>query len=208
MNTIEEARWAEEWEQNGHECVFRRAFDENGVLYYIATCGNTKAYACPSASGLVVPRMSSIYSDDASYGAPARFLLHKHDGATSNYTKNKPNSWMSVDLGEGRSLVVNYYSLRHGRSNGYNLLRHWVLEGSNDGSNWIVLRAHTNDDSLPAQGFSVAAWKVEGAAQACRHFRIRQTGKNSHNKSNSHNKRVCHDLCCAGIELWGRLLSR
>jgi E3 ubiquitin-protein ligase HECTD1 len=163
------------------------------VLYYIATCGNTKAYACPSASGLVVPRMSSIVN-----GTPAHFLLHKHDGGTLNCTNNEPNSWMSVDLGEGRSLVVNYYSLRHGGDDG-RLLRAWVLEGSNDGSNWIVLRAHTNDDSLPREAFSVAAWKVEGAAQACRHFRIRQTGRNS---------RGFHFLGCAGIELWGRLLSR
>jgi hypothetical protein len=45
----------------------------------------------------------------------------------------------------------------------------------------------------------VAAWEVEGINQAYRHFRIRMTGENSNYN---------HMLCCAGIELWGRLLSR
>jgi E3 ubiquitin-protein ligase HECTD1 len=108
---------------------------------------------------------------------------------------------MSVDLGEGRSLVVNYYSLRHGSSSGS--WRNWVLEGSNDGSNWIVLMAHTNDDSLPDEGFSEAAWKVEGAAQAHRHFRTRMTGANSSGVYGGGD----HSLACAGIELWGRLLG-
>ena len=49
------------------------------------------------------------------------------------------------------------------------------------------------------KGFSVAAWEVEGANQAYRYFRIRQTGDNSWGN---------HTLCCAGIELYGMLLSR
>ena len=53
------------------------------------------------------------------------------------------------------------------------------------------------------KGFSVAAWEVEGANQAYRYFRIRQTGKNSSQYSNYY-----HILHCAGIELYGMLLSR
>jgi hypothetical protein len=143
-------------------------------------------------------------------GAPARLVFHKHDGSTVNFTneknawvneknaweyKNEKNAWVSIDLGEGRSLVVNYYSLRHGDSGGLSRLQSWDFEGSND----TVLRVHTNDDSLPNEAFSVAAWEVEGANQAYRHFRIRMTGENSTGG---------HGLCCAGIELWGRLLSR
>jgi len=53
------------------------------------------------------------------------------------------------------------------------------------------------------KGFSVAAWEVEGANQAYRYFRIRQTGRNS-----GWNEHHYHYLCCAGIELYGMLLSR
>ena len=50
----------------------------------------------------------------------------------------------------------------------------------------------------------MAAWKVEGANQAYRYFRIRQTAKNS-----KHSNGYCdHYLFCAGIELYGMLQSR
>jgi hypothetical protein len=54
------------------------------------------------------------------------------------------------------------------------------------------------------KGFSVAAWKVEGATQAYRYFRIRQTGKNSGGLGSG----LDHVLFCAGIELYGMLLIR
>jgi len=48
----------------------------------------------------------------------------------------------------------------------------------------------------------VAAWEVKGANQPYRYFRIRQTGENSGWSGGT------HYLCCAGIELYGMLLSR
>jgi hypothetical protein len=175
------------------------------VLYYIGTVGKTEAYTIPSSFG-VTPKMSSILEmSSILFGNPARLLLHKHEEYNHyntedvNATKEEENSWVSIDLGEGRSLMVNYYCLRHGYSNHYYRLQSWDFEGSNDGSEWTVLRVHKDDNSLPHEGFSVAAWEVEGVSQAYRHFRIRMTGK----ASGDH-----HALSCAGIELWGRLLSR
>jgi hypothetical protein len=166
------------------------------VVYYIVTVGKTKPYKISSSSG-VTPKMSSI---GGFFGSdPAHLLFHKHDGYTQNMTDNKKNSWVSIDLGEGRSLIVNYYCLRHGYRGGYRRLQSWDFEGSNDGSEWTVLRVHKDDNSLPDEGVSVAAWKVKGVNRAYRQFRIRQTGKNSNGGD---------DLCCAGIELWGRLLSK
>jgi hypothetical protein len=148
--------------------------------------------------------MSSIVedSDGSKSGNPSHLV--EHNGCTVNYTKDEWNSSVSVDLGKGRYLVPNYYCLRHGCNHGYWRLESWDFEGSNDGSSYTVLRAHRNDNSLAAQAFSVAAWKVEGVKQAYRYFRIRMTGKNSgyNNDGNSY-----HQLCCAGIELYGMLLS-
>jgi hypothetical protein len=180
----------------GHECVFDGPFGDSGAIYYILTVGKTKPYEISSSSG-VTPKMSSIAGWAGS--DPAHLLFHKHDGSTINCTDDEENSWVSIDLGEGRSLIVNYYCLRHGRSDGWDRLQSWDLEGSNDGSEWTVLRVHKDDNSLPEKAFSEAAWEVEGVNQAYRHFRIRQTGANS----NGH-----HILCCAGIELWGLLLSK
>jgi hypothetical protein len=125
-------------------------------------------------------------------------------------SSDEANSSVSVDLRKGRSLVASGYCLRHGYCNGWFRLKSWDFEGSNDGSSYTVLRAHRNDNSLADQAFSVAAWKVEGVKQAYRYFRIRQTGNNSGTSYNGkYDGNNCDPaLCCAGIELYGMLLSR
>ena len=100
---------------------------------------------------------------------------------------------MSVDLGEGRSLRPDHYCLRHD-NNGGCVLRHWRLEGSHDGRAWVALRTHTNDASIAEASMATAAWPVEGATEAFRHFRILQTGPNASGYNS---------LMCAGIELYG-----
>jgi hypothetical protein len=103
---------------------------------------------------------------------------------------------MSVDLGEGRSLVPNHYCLRHGFNGGQNLLRSWRLEGSTDATEWTVLRTHQDDDSLRCQAFSVAHWAIDGVEVAYRHFRVVQAGPNSSGDAT---------LTLSGIELYGML---
>ena len=73
------------------------------------------------------------------------------------------------------------------------MLRHWVLEASSDGAAWTALRTHVNDTSLAAAG-STASWPL-AADRAYRHFRVRQTGKNSFNVDL---------LMLSGFEIYGR----
>jgi hypothetical protein len=214
-------------------CVFERitqgghrkttAFDGKGVLHWIGTNGGTAPYVNPhtmEGGGGVVAAMSSVGGLGST---PARFVMHDHDGSTLNYTSNKPNSWMSVDLGAGRLLAATHYVLRHGWHNGNARLVQWRFEGSNDGASWTLLKAHTHSTSpFPAHAYSVAAWPVDpppappsaaaaaaaaaagggaagaGAAgsQGFRHFRIIQTGENCFGNNY---------LFCAGIELYGVL---
>jgi len=126
---------------------------------------------------------------------------HDHGGDVYNFTANTPDSWMAVDLGAAHRLVPDHYALRAGKHvDGTHKLRHWVLEGSADGAAWSVLRAHADDSSCNRK-MGVAAWALDGAAvggRAFRHFRVRQTGKNSNNNDWLH---------CAGIELYGRLAT-
>eukprot|EP00729_Bicosta_minor_P032952 gene32952-biopygen23647 len=169
------------------------AFDGNGVLHWIGTGCGTKKYANPHGKpGGVVAKMSTV-----SVGAPSRFVEHASLNQV-NFTYNSANSWMSVDLGEGRHLAPDYYCLRHGFDIGKFRLRHWRLEGSNDDSTWTLLKTHANDRALPNQKYSTASWPIEAAADGAsyRYFRIFQTGKNL----NGHD-----DLMCAGIELYGLL---
>ena len=115
-----------------------------------------------------------------------------------NCTKSKPGQWAAVDLGASHRLVLDHYALRNDNDIAY--LRSWTLEGSNDAHTWQPLREHKNDASLAAK-MAVAAWALDGAAvggRSFRHFRVRQTGKNAGDND---------ALCCAGIELYGRLAT-
>ena len=133
--------------------------------------------------------------------APWRLVEHVHPGgndtSNTNYTEDKPGSWISIDLGASRALRLTHYALRHGRYDGYHRLRSWRLEGSNDpSSGWVTLKDYKDDESLPDQGWCVGDWAVEGIEQEYRHFRIIQTGRNSGGY---------HSLMCAGLEVYGEL---
>jgi hypothetical protein len=171
------------------ELRFESAFDTNGVLHHIGTAGGTEAYRNPHEAGRVVAAMSSAEDDSC----PERFV--QHTSAADNATGDDPNSWMSVDLGEGRSLRPDHYCLRTD-SIIDSVLRSWRLEGSHDGSTWVALSTHTDDISIEEVSFATAAWPVEGVTEAFRHFRILQTGYNSSGVGH-------HHLSCAGIELYG-----
>ena len=173
---------------------FGADFDTNGVLYHLAT--RSGGYVNPDVSGVVVAAMSSVFKDDPDFGSPERFVQNQPDGK-HNYTKNEPNSWMSVNL--RRSLVVDHYCLRSAKSHSA-WVRNWELQGSDNGSNWHTLKKHTDDRKLADTAFSTANWSVEAAGRAFSHFRILQTGQNSYGGNTNH-----HSLCCAGIEFYGTL---
>eukprot|EP00729_Bicosta_minor_P023468 gene23468-biopygen17433 len=118
------------------------AFDGNGVLHWIGTgCGTTE-YANPHGKpGGVVAKMSSMGGGGCT---PSKFVNHA-SLKEYNCTEDTANSWMSVDLGEGRYLAPDYYCLRHGNGSGGYRLLHWRLEGSNDDSTWTLLKTHAND---------------------------------------------------------------
>ena len=170
---------------------FTAPFDDKGVLHFIATDGGTCAYANPHDSGRVVASMSSIGNGD-----PRRFVQGaSHDGQY-NHTDNQADSWMPVDL--KRQLIPSHYCLRSDVFSNRHKMRHWRLEGSNDGNSWTTLRDHSNDTALGDVAFSVAHWPLPDVATAYRHFRIYQTGKSSSNQDH---------LICTGIELYGVLLG-
>ena len=184
-------------------CRCEEPFDTNGVLYHLGTGGGTREYENPHRSGEVVAALSSLSQMSGHEGDPEvvreRFVLHSLEHDRGNYkglcyTDGEPNSWMSVDLGAGRSLVPDFYCLRGG--NGVFHLRTWMLQGSQDGNEWHTLRVHENDESLGTTTHSVAGWAVEAGGRCHRHFRVLQHGKNSCDYD--------HLMCC-GIELYGEL---
>jgi hypothetical protein len=86
-------------------------------------------------------------------------------------------NWVMIDLGRHyrcgshacvcmvrcsthcRRFVPTRYSLRHGNYTASTSLRCWVLEGSTNLLDWVVLREHSNDSSL-ANPFVWASWTI------------------------------------------------
>lgn len=160
-----------------------------GILCWIATnCGRNE-WQNPHFANRVFVQASSIEK-----GQPME-LVSRHP--TELWTSDVPASWFSIDLGKGRSVIPNYYTLRHGGNYRADSLRTWDLQGSFDGITWSVLKRHTNDCSLNGP-FATHSWPVVGINTAYRYFRILQTGHNSSN----HNF-----LVLSGFELYGELFE-
>ena len=183
----------------GVQLRFSAPFDTNGALYHIATGGRTRAWANPHDAGLVEAKLSS-----RGEGKESDFVSHPTPASPATYTNNVAGSWMEVDL-KTRSLCVDHYCLRNtphsGHAAAYALL-HWVLQGSNSApgsdAQWVTLRRHESDSSLPRVAAGVCGWAVSGAA-SFRRFRVLLTGPNSGNH---------HYLTCSGIELYGVLTEQ
>lgn len=134
-------------------------------------------------------------------GHPQNLMDHVCMGYPT-YTKNRRHSWVRIDLGIGRCLIPNYYSLRHGGVGKGNAIRSWKFQARvRFCDKWKTLRVHTDDESIAATRGAVASWSIATTESdyehdGFRYFRILQTGINSSGN---------HCLFCAGIELYGKL---
>ena len=179
------------------------AFDE-GVLHYLGTQGGKRQYRNPHSTGVVVASLSSHQSgkveDLVSSGVQSHIA---HQSNSDLYTTSRAGSWMAVDLGKGNFLCPDNYCLRSSSVDQFKL-RHWHLQGSNDGMQWASLRKHSNDTGLANSSHSTASFALEPAVvqgRSFRHFRILQTGPPDGGRLGSSS----HHLFCNGIELYGLL---
>jgi hypothetical protein len=177
-------------------------FDESGVMFYCGTAGDTRAYRNPHGENKSCDVKVSSNTARGNFD-PAKIVQRMPGQATKNSTGNNPSSYVEVSLPAGVELQVDHYCLRHGQPTAQRRLRSWDLLGSANsgrfgGTQLTVLRAHTNDESLPAaQGANgaTASWAVEPGGWF-NTFRIQLTGQDSSESQY---------LSCAGIELYGFL---
>jgi len=159
-------------------------FDTNGVLYWIGTNGGKQSWSNPAVSGLVKTTRSS------EGGGVATDIAGRT--VSASFSGNQSGSWWSIDLVRYR-ITPHKYTLRGYAAPGF-VIRNWVLEASNDGTDWTTVKRHDYDSGLlPAAG-ATASWDIENVTQSYQHFRIRSTGPNSASD---------HRLFCSGIELYG-----
>lgn len=96
-------------------------------------------------------------------------------------TGNKENSWLKYDF-KDRKVMPTQYSIRSkpfGPSNDHPT--DWVIEGSNNDSDWCLLDSRSGEKSLCAESvvrtFDIK--KAEKGNEYYRYLRIRQTGRNA-----------------------------
>lgn len=175
----------------GLELKYSYDFDANGLFYWIGTRGKKQPWRNPAASGLVVCSSTQLASNPPS--APVSSIVGRE--LVRCVTAAYPNMSFTVDLKDKR-LRPSHYTLRHYNSWDTEALRNWVLEGSNDGVKWAVIKEHINDAGLDKKGITFT-WPIS-CSQSFSQFRLRQTGLNSNNH---------HYLACSGMELYGRLFD-
>ena len=185
-------------------CTFQSINDANGVICYIATKENTQSYCNPHKSGDVVASRSS---NGVFGGGDVGNLVGNI--SEINTTANKKNSWMAVDLGARRSLVVNHFCLRFGWSSTsptIHFIKNFELQGSNNGTNWDLIKRFEDDDfnhkaACPSpNNFGKdqpwAHWDIKAPNESYQQFRILQFGPNQGGGD---------VLALSGIELYGDL---
>ena len=169
--------------------VHRADFDDNGIVAHLA--GRPKqAYSNPAEAGLVGVSSSPLLENSE----PASAIVGNRVVRCS--TKPALNSWFEIDFKQHR-VAPTHYSLRHYATWDTEALRHWTLEGSEDGAQWHLLSTHEDDKALAAKG-ATHTWRVNGLwpSMFFRFLRITQRGRNS----NGH-----YYLALSGFEVDGQL---
>jgi hypothetical protein len=157
-------------------------------LYYLGTREYRNEWSNPKSQNLVDVTWSSLEKGKAS-------AIFEREPSEC-WTQDVPSSWLTIDLGAGRSLRITAYTLRHGGATKQDLIRNWTLKGSVDGLEFTTLMRHKDDESLSTP-FASKTWTISGATQAYRFFKVIQTGHNS----SKHNF-----LSIGGVEFYGELI--
>lgn len=157
--------------------------DTNGVLYFLGSDYGQGTWSNPHTGTII-----TCVKSNTTGGLGTADLTVNRVGNDS-YTDNVANSWFVVDLGLGRTLIPNKYSLKSRNNSGGGTIniRNWKLQGSNNpASNSIAhLNAATwTDLDIRVADATIVGTDVWGAftvtgASAYRWLRILQNGVNS-----------------------------
>jgi hypothetical protein len=143
-----------------HVFQFQSPFDRNGLLYWLGTGkGSKSVYENPHSTGEVTVTASTTQ------GSLHIFVSHDADSSFC-ITHNRVQSWICVDIGEGRYLEPAHYCLRSAKGETWKL-RTWELHGRNSKlDKWTVLSKHRNCGDLAASSFSVGHWPIRFKPEA------------------------------------------
>ncbi|KAL0485285.1 E3 ubiquitin-protein ligase HECTD [Acrasis kona] len=160
-------------------------FDENGILYWLATNYGTEKYHNPCSRGLV----EVTHTAQIEWGSP--YDLISHVPCSCNLV-SQTNSTVNIHF-KTISISPTTYTLRHTSSRDTECLRSWNLEASIDNIDWVTLSTHVQDTTLDGRS-GTGSWSLTQGDQYFNYFRIVQTSANSSNNM---------FLSMAGLEIYG-----
>lgn len=153
-------------EQKGINLSYEQDKEFNGIFKYLLSDGNIDEKLNITSS--------SILSD--SYIPKNAILCNDHNKLF--YSGNQKNNWLRIDFKEHKVILNNYTIKSH---NTPRTMKNWVIEGSNDNSNWTILDKRTNCEDVKG-GNQVHTFSMsEQIKESYRYIQIRQTGKNWNN---------------------------
>jgi hypothetical protein len=111
------------------------------------------------------------------------------------HSNNSPGQWLCYDFKNSR-VSLTHYSIRtppYGQN--WHHLKSWVIEISNDGSNWTEVDRRVNNNDLNGTSL-IGTYSISGQVHESRFVRLRQIGKNHWGRD---------FLAVSGFELFGTL---
>eukprot|EP01084_Bolivina_argentea_P317526 550549_1 len=168
--------------------IYQSDFDTNGIIYWLATKGNTQDWTNPAKmtpKPLVTVTSSALMADST----PISDICGR--SLVRCVTQDKVNSWWLLNFNNMRIRPTSY-TLKHYSSWDTECLRDWKLEGKNPNGKWRLICEHSNDMSLSKKG-DTATFKVE-TKEFFQQLSVMMTGKNSNNH---------WYLACSGVEIYG-----
>jgi hypothetical protein len=163
-----------------------------GIIYNFGTNHKSTGFVNPILENLMEVEVSSTFIGKSSSISDLLKI--------SNFTtKDEKGSFIKIKFLKCE-IMPTKYSFKHGNEIGFNVLRSWVLEGSKDEENWVVLKEHIHDYTLPTQKSTTKGeWDIEPTGEFFSSFRIRITGRNA--AGNYH-------LSMCGIEFFGYSIDK
>lgn len=118
------------------------------------------------------------YSSKGDGSSEPENLLLFEDPTKNFYTDNLQNSWICFEFKKRKIIPLNYTIRTYNWTSNVSHLKSWVIEGSNDNSNWLVVDEEIDCPFLNGKSF-VHTFNINNEQnKPFKYLRIRQTGPN------------------------------
>lgn len=179
--------------------------DTNGAIYVIGTQAANGTYGAQVFANPAPTKVQALNS------LGSAITIFTDRAANDDYFFNDGTApWMALDLGAGRFITLNKYTLL-ARASADRAIWNWKLQGSNSlsawttggvaGATWVDLDVRVNDTTMPVGGTRYGAYTPSAnPSTGYRYLRLLYTGVNRYSTGAGDSL-----FCIAEIEIYGTL---